>query len=233
MATPWLFRMRFLDLLFAHWPVPAEALRRLLPDDPALELDEFDGTGWLGVVPFTMSDLSVRGLPAIPRLSTFPEVNLRTYVRYRGLPGVWFLSLDVRSRPGVLAGRIGFHLPYHDAEMVAVQRAHGVAIRSVRRGRGPDARFVARYSPVGPVMEAVADSFETWATVRMRQFAADRKGRIWRSEIDHGPWPLQPAEATIDAAELVAAAGLALPDAAPIVQFSRCLDVHAWLPVRA
>jgi uncharacterized protein len=233
MALPWLVRMRWTDLLFAHWPLPAEPLRRLLPDDPDLELDLFDGTAWLGVVPFTMSDVSPRGLPAIPRFSAFPELNVRTYVRHRGRPGVWFISLDARSRPTVLGGRTVFHLPYYHAAMSSTRRGDAVSYRSERRGDRPAVRFVARYRPIGEVITPEPESFATWATVRMRLFSADRRGRIWRTEIDHGPWPLQPAEGTVDAVDLVASDGLSLPNIDPVLHFAGRLDVHGWPPIPA
>jgi uncharacterized protein len=226
--------MRWLDLLFAHGPMPAATLAPLLPVDPDLELDLFDGTAWLGIVPFTMTDVSPRGVPAVPRLSTFPELNVRTYVRYRGLPGVWFLSLDARSRPTVLGGRLVFHLPYHHARMTSVRNGEVVAYRSERRARGErgPAGFAARYRPTGTVMTVADDSFDAWATIRMRLFCADGAGRIWRTEIDHGRWPLQPAEATIDADELLATHGIVLPDRPPILHYSARLDVRGWPPVR-
>ena len=88
------------DLLFAHWPLDPAVLRPLVP--AALELDTIDGRAWLGIVPFRMEDVAPRGLPAIPGLSVFPELNVRTYVAYRGSPGVWFLSLDADSWPTVV-----------------------------------------------------------------------------------------------------------------------------------
>jgi uncharacterized protein YqjF (DUF2071 family) len=230
-ALPWLLRMRWLDLLFAHWPMPPVALQALLPAEPALELDLFDGAAWLGVVPFTMTDVAARGVPAVPRFSTFPELNVRTYVRHRGRPGVWFLSLDARSRPTVLGGRLLFHLPYHEAAMSSRRHGDTVDYHSVRAGGS--ARFAARYRPTGPLRPAASGSFDEWATHRMRLFSADRTGRIWRTEIDHAPWPLQPAEATIDAAEIVASHGLVLPDTPPILHVAARLDVHGWPPVTA
>lgn len=231
MASPWLFRMRWLELLFAHWPVDAEALRSHLPAD--VELETFDGRAWLGVVPFTMADVSPRGLPAIPRLSRFPEINVRTYVRHRGLPGVWFLSLDARSRPTVWGGRSVFHLPYHHARMRATRDEAGF-VDSLSRRRRADVRFGARYRPTGPVVFAGPDSFDAWSTDRKRLFSVDRHGTIWRSEIDHEPWPLQRASGFVAAADLVGAVGLSLPDDdEPILRYSARLDVHGWPPVRA
>src|SRR5690606_20213232 len=95
-AAPWVMAQRWQDLLFAHWPLPPAVLSALLP--PALELDVYSGQGWLGVVPFRMSGVRLRLLPAVPWLSAFPELNVRTYVRLRdrGVEkrGVYFFSLD-------------------------------------------------------------------------------------------------------------------------------------------
>lgn len=232
MPVPWVLRMRWVDLLFAHWAFEPEPIRRLLPGDPALELDLFDGHAWIGVVPFTMTDVSARAVPAIPRLSTFPEVNVRTYVTYRGSPGIWFLSLDARSWPTVLGGRAVFHLPYHHADMAARRSGDAVVYRSRRTGRGMPGAFDATYRPTGPVTIPPAASFDRWATQRLRLFVADRRGRIWRTEIEHGAWPLQPAEATLDARSLLASHGLTQPDVDPILHFAGRLDVRGWPPVR-
>jgi hypothetical protein len=224
--------MRWLDLLFAHWAFEPDLVRRFLPGDPGLEVDLFDDRAWIGVVPFTMTDVSARGVPAIPRFSTFPELNVRTYVTYRGSPGIWFLSLDARSRPTVLGGRSVFHLPYHHADMAARRNGDTVMFRSLRAGGGPPAAFEATYRATGPVTIPPAASFDRWATQRLRLFAGDRRGRIWRTEIEHAPWPLQPAEATLDARSLFASHGLLQPDVDPILHFAARLDVRGWPPVR-
>src|SRR5262245_23820541 len=100
-AGPWLGRMSWCDLLFAHWPVPADALRPLVP--AALAIQEYDCTSWVGLVPFRMKDTMVRGLPDLPGLSAFPEMNLRLYVELGGKPGVWFISLDAANPLAVRA----------------------------------------------------------------------------------------------------------------------------------
>jgi uncharacterized protein YqjF (DUF2071 family) len=103
--------MTWHDLLFAHWPLPTEALAPLLPD--GVELDLFDGEAWLGIVPFRMSGVRLRRLPPLPGTGAFPELNVRTYVRAGGKPGVWFFSLDARSALAVAIARAWFRLPYH------------------------------------------------------------------------------------------------------------------------
>jgi uncharacterized protein YqjF (DUF2071 family) len=112
-AVPWVVFMCWRDLLFAHWPVPAEKLQSLLPS--GLELDTWDGQGWIGVVPFRMTDVGPRLMPPIPGVSSFSELNVRTYVTVGGKPGVWFFSLDADSIVAVRAARWGLHLPYCDA----------------------------------------------------------------------------------------------------------------------
>jgi uncharacterized protein len=230
-ARPWVMRMRWFDLLFAHWPVDSDALAALLP--AGLDLDFFDGQAWLGIVPFTMADVAPRGFPAFGRFSRFPEINVRTYVRHRGSPGVFFLSLDAASRPTVEGARRVFHLPYFRARMSSATVAGATVYRTQRIDRrGPPSRLEARYRPIGPVEPAAPGSLEAWLTDRRRLFAVDRRGRIWRTEIAHAPWPLQPAEAEIPLNTMAAGHGLVLPGMAPHLRFSARLDVRAWTPER-
>ena len=224
-------RMRWVDLLFAHWPVPIEALRPLVPS--GLEIDTFDGTAWLGIVPFRMEGVAPRFLPAVPGLSAFPELNVRTYVRRAGRGGVWFLSLDAASRPAVEGARAGFHLPYFLAHMSAETEAGWVEYRTERADRrGPVAVFEARYRPVGPVEVAAPGSLAGFLTDRRGLYAADRAGRLWWTAIRHAQWPLQPAEAEIGLDTMAAAQGIELPAGPPLLQFAKRLDVVAWWPRR-
>jgi uncharacterized protein YqjF (DUF2071 family) len=227
--TPWVFRMRWVDLLFAHWPVPVEALRPLIPR--TLEIDTFEGQAWLGVVPFRMEDVAPRFLPAPPGPGAFPELNVRTYVTRGGRGGVWFLSLDAGSRLAVEAARAAFHLPYYRAHMSADTDAGWVDYRSERTDpRGAAAIFDGRYRPTGPVALAPAGSLEAFLTDRFGLYAADPDGRISWTAIRHEPWPLQPAEAEIRVNTMAAAHGLMLPAVPPVLHFAKRLDVQAWWP---
>ncbi len=224
-------RMRWLDLLFAHWPVPAETLRPLIP--PALELDTFEDQAWLGVVPFRMEDVAPRFLPAPPGPGAFPEINVRTYVRRRGRGGVWFLSLDAGSALAVEGARIAFHLPYFRATMSSTTEAGWVEYRSVRTDpRGPAAAFDARYRPVGPVELARPGSLAAFLTDRRGLYAADDGGRLWWTAIRHDPWPLQPAELEVRTDSMAAAHGITPPAVAPVLAFAKRLDVMGWWPRR-
>jgi len=222
-------RMRWVDLLFAHWPVDPAVIAALLP--PPLEPDLFDGRAYLGIVPFRMEDVGPRGWPAPPLVGAFPEINVRTYARVGDLSGVWFLSLDAASRLAVEGARAAFHLPYYQAAMRVGRVREVVDYRSIRvDGRGAPARFEARYRPTGPIEWAAPGSLEAWLTDRRRLFAMDGDGRILRTEVRHGPWPLQPAAARIEVETMAAAAGLTLPDEPPHLRFAARLDVRGWWP---
>ena len=230
-GPPWVFRMRWLDLLFAHWPVPIEALRPLIPD--GLELDTFDGEAWLGIVPFRMADVAPRFLPSPPGPGAFPELNVRTYVRRGERRGVWFLSLDAASRLAVEGARAAFHLPYYRARMSSETEAGWVEYRTERIDpRGPAAWFEGRYRPVGPVQLAAPGSLAAFLTDRRGLYAADEAGRLWWSAIRHAPWPLQLAEAEIRTNTMAAAHGIELPSVPPLLHFAKRLDVHGWWPRR-
>jgi uncharacterized protein YqjF (DUF2071 family) len=221
------------DLLFAHWPVPAEALRGLIP--PRLTLETFGGSAWLGVVPFRMTGVRPRMLPDTPGVSAFAELNVRTYVTDGQHPGVWFFSLDAASPLAVRAARASFHLPYFDAQMrCEPDGADGAGLRyaSDRTHRGaPPAALRARYRPTGPAYQSQPGSLDEWLTERYCLYAADRRGRVRRGDIWHARWPLQPAEAELDLQEMTYQIGLRPPAGPPLLHFARALDVVAWLPV--
>lgn len=230
-GRPWVMRMRWLDLLFAHWPIEPAALAAIIP--PPLELDLFEGQAWLGVVPFRMEDVAPRGVPAIPRFSAFPEINVRTYVRHRGVPGVWFLSLDAASRPTVVGAHRFFHLPYFRAAMSSERDEDAVEYRSRREDdRAPAAEFVARYRPTGPAALAEPGSLEAWLTDRWRLFSVDRSGAVYGTSVRHRRWPLQPAAAHIRVNTMARAHGLELPPVEPNLLFSRRVNVRGWWPRR-
>ncbi len=230
---PWVQAMRWHDLLFAHWPVPAEALRPLVPAPLALET--FAGSAWLGVVPFRMTGVRLRGTPSIPGLSAFPEINVRTYARLGDRPGVWFLSLDAASAAAVRVARALYHLPYFRASMSCARREGRVLYRSRRTHRGAaGAEFRGSYAPAGPIFRAGKGSLEEWLTERYCLYARDRRGGIRRCEVHHAPWPLRRAEAALEANSMAASHGVALADplAPPHLLFAERLDVVAWAPER-
>lgn len=219
--------MAWSEVLFAHWPIPPESLAGRIP--PGLELETFDGSAWIGVVPFMMRGVRARCAPPLPGLSVFPELNVRTYVSARGKPGVWFFSLDAASRICVRAARATFRLPYFDAEMRARRDGEWIEYASLRTHRGArPARFAGRYRPIGERLDAAPESLERWLTERYCLYAVDRAGRVLRGEIDHAPWPLRRAEAEISINAMLEQIGLAPPSSPPRLLYSDGVDVRAW-----
>lgn len=214
------------DLLFAHWPIPVPAMRRLVP--AALALDTWGGACWVGVVPFWMSGVRVRGCPPVPGTSRFPELNVRTYVSYGGKPGVFFFSLDAASRLAVWAARRFYHLPYFHARMRAENKAEEVSYHSLRLGSGVE--FHGTYGPIAPIERREVGSLEHWLSERYCLYTV-HAGQVYRGEIHHEPWPLQNAQAEIDVNSVATAAGLVLPEVEPLLHFARRLDVLIW-PLR-
>lgn len=223
---PWVMRQSWLDLLFAHWPVPASALRPLVP--PALAIQEHGGTSWVGVVPFRMDGVMARGLPDVPGVSAFAELNLRLYVERDGKPGVWFISLDAASTLAVWAARRFFHLPYFRADMSVRDEGGRIRYDSVRRGPGARVAFRGVYGPTSEVIESKPGSLERFLTERYCLYAQDPSGAILRAEIHHAPWPLQRASADIDENTIGDAQGVPLPGPPAQLHFARRLDVVVW-----
>ncbi|EMI57742.1 YqjF family protein [Rhodopirellula sallentina] len=191
--TPWVMRMTWSELLFAHWALDPDVVRRWLPE--GLQLDTREGKAWVGVVPFLMSKVTPRLCPPLPRMSRFLELNLRTYVSIDGKPGVWFLSLDAESPFAVRAARATFNLPYKDAVMSMQRSTHGeIEYESRRTHRGePTAQYAACYSASGETFYATPGTLEHWLTARYCLYSVNRHGKIYRGEIDHPPWQLAEA----------------------------------------
>jgi uncharacterized protein YqjF (DUF2071 family) len=192
---------------------------------PRLAIDEFRGSAWVGVVPFWMSGVAWRGWPGVPGASTFPELNVRTYVTWADRPGVWFFSLDAASRLAVWAARRLYHLPYEFARM-AVQRAgERFEYRSERlSGHG----FAASYGATGPVATPAPGSLEHWLTERYCLYARSAGGALSRAEIHHAPWPLQPAEADVRRNDMLRVHGIDAAGPAAHLRYAARMDVVVW-----
>jgi len=227
--APWVMTQTWNDLLFAHWRIDASDLRRSVPD--AFELDLFEGEAWLGVVPFHMTNVGFRGMPALPWLSAFPELNVRTYVRAGDRAGVYFFSLDAARRPAVAAARGLLNLPYYTADMGVERRADGVGYRSRRRSRDR-AEFSAAYEPAGTAFLPRPGSIEYFLTERYCLYHCDRSGRPYRLDIHHPPWRLQVARAAIETNTMAAASSLAIAGPPALLHFAARQDAVAWWPVR-
>ncbi|HEX7289302.1 MAG TPA: DUF2071 domain-containing protein [Candidatus Angelobacter sp.] len=227
---PWIMLQTWHDLLFAHWALTPEKIRPLVPQE--LELDLRDGRAYVAVAPFWMSGIRARWTPPLPRLSRFAELNVRTYVRYKGIPGVYFFSLDAASRMAVRGARWGYGLPYFFAAMSVQSLGENLRYSSRRLEDPRPAEFLGRYRPISAPRVREAGSLEHFLTERYCLYTVDR-GRVSRAYIHHLPGQLQDAEAEIEVNTMAQAAGIELPQSKPLLHFSRLLEVLIWWPERA
>jgi uncharacterized protein len=219
-ARGWTMGQTWEELLFAHWRVPAEELRKHVP--AGLEVEEFDGSAWVGVTPFRLTGLRGRGMLPLPYVSEFLELNVRTYVTAQEKPGIWFFSLDASSRVAVELARRTYRLPYFHARMSATRRADWIAYECSRIDEAGRV-FSGRYRPEGAVFHAEPGTLEWFLTERYCLYTTDR-GALARAEIHHELWPLQQAEAEV---ELVSISPAELRGD-PLLHFSRRQDVVIW-----
>lgn len=226
---PWRWRQRWCDLLFAHWPVPTAQLRPYVPK--ALKIQEFDGTSWVGIVPFRMEGVMLRPFPDLPGISAFPEINLRLYVEHDGKPGVWFLSLDATKSLAVWAARRFFYLPYYKAKISIEKQGDQYHYYSDRKGNN-EVAFKGSYRPVSEPYAARPNTLEHWLTERYCLYAQNPDGDLYRTEVHHRPWPLQKAEASISENSMLLPFDITLPDTPPLLHFASSLDVAVWSPER-
>ncbi len=216
------------ELLFAHWPIAPEIMRRLVPAN--LELDTFEGQAWVGVVPFRMRNIRFFGLTSVPFASRFEELNVRTYVKLDNRPGVFFFSLDASNPVAVEVARQWYHLPYFNARMKVTRQGDKIAYssRRVHFNSPRPAEFEGEYGPTGPVYLSKPGTLESWLTERYCLYAVDKRQRVYRGEIHHKPWPLQPAYANFKVNTVAQSHGLTLPDTKPLLHYAERLDVLAW-----
>ena len=197
-----------------HWPYPAEAVQALLPE--GLEIDLFDGSAWVGLVPFV---LVVGGVPGF---GGFPETNVRTYVRGPDRDtGVWFFSLDAARLAAVVGARLSFGLPYFWSRMRA-RRENGAIAYESRRRVGAAAWLRAEVEPGESI---VATNFDDYLTARFRLFSVFRGG-LASAWVEHVPWPLRTARVLKLEQNLVQAAGLPVAEGQPIVHYSEGVEVR-------
>ncbi len=233
---PWIVWQSWQELLFLHWKVDAADLRALVP--PGLQIDTWRGQGWITVIPMMMVDVRVRGLPQSTAL-TWPQINLRTYVRCNGQRGIYFFSIDAASRVCVTTGR-AMNLRMVRAPVSLRHEGRWRIFEGTRpaSGRFTAAQLSARYRPRGPVFHAEPDTLTHFHTERELMFYLGRRGGLMSIRVHHPPWPLQHVDAEIANNSYLDTTGLASlldrgrrPD---LTMYSGRADTVAWpmLPVR-
>jgi uncharacterized protein len=222
-AGPWIGRQRWSDLLLAHWPVDADALVKRIPEP--LVLDTFRGSAWITVVPFRMEQVRPRGIPEAFGL-TFPELNVRTYVRHGERSGVWFLSLDASSMATVAIGRRLYGLPYFRAGMSMEQ--NGASFRFQSEREDGTAAFSATWRG-GETVDTSPGSLNEWLMERYCFYSRRSDGRVLRGDVHHRKWPVLDAVAQITRSRLDEThPGLRLGEPPALLHSSPGVDVIFW-----
>lgn len=215
---PALLAMDWRDAVFIHWPVDVASLRRLIP--AGLEIDTYDGAGWVSIVAFRIAAARPCGLPPPMGLPAFGEINLRTYVSRPEKPGVWFFELDADSALAVAAGRRLVHLPYQRAKIAPAWSATGATYRSER--------FAAEAAFGGDVRVSAPGTLDRWLVERYCFYTVDPRGRIARGDVAHPPWLVRDARVSIERNALLGAYGLEALASEPLVHVSPGVAVRAW-----
>jgi uncharacterized protein len=205
--------------------VAEASIRPLLP--AGLELDTFGGQAYLTVTAFRVRALRLRGLLPLPFVSSFLQLNVRTYVTAGGKPGVLFFSLDASSPPAVEVARRLSRLPFHHARISAHKRLGWIEYSCVREAAERPYVFDARYRGAGRALIPRPGSLDHFLTERYCFYTADGRSGVHRAEIHHPPWVLEAAEAEIEL-NTVAPDGVEVPEDEPLLHFSKQIDVLAW-----
>jgi uncharacterized protein YqjF (DUF2071 family) len=224
--------MRWEQLTLLHWRYPADEVQALVPG--GLTVETFDGSAWVGLVPFQMR-VDVPLLPSLPRILHFPETNVRTYVQDRsGRPGVWFFSLEASSLAAVITARATYGVPYFWSPMSLTQDGRRLSyVTDRRRWPGPAGATSAVEIEIGePFERDEAGDLDHFLTARWALYGAYGP-LVSYGRMHHEPWPLHHAELLRCDDELVQAAGLAAPAGAPLLHYSPVVTVRCGWPGRA
>ena len=214
---PWVQAQTWDHLLFAHWRVDYASLRSIVPEQ--IPVDTFDESAWLGVTPFRITGFRLRGLPPAPIVSSFPELNVRTYSTIDGKAGIWFFSLDTSNRLAVEAARRAYRLPYYPASISDERRGDTIHFRSERTG----AAFDATYRATGEVSRPAAGTLEHFLTERYCLYTL-HEGAVHRADVHHPLWPLRAAEAEIRENTM----SPVTLEGEPLVHYSERQEVVIW-----
>ena len=231
--APVLMHQNWHHLLFLHWEVPPHELQALLPH--GLDLDTFDGKAYVALVPFTISGVRPSFVPPLPLISSFHEVNVRTYVHRGGKdPGVWFFSLDASSALAVTAARAMYKLPYFDASITfaaSEEPLPSIEFQSRRddpRGTMPANGHVIYKPSDGVITHASPGTLEFFLLERYVLYAADDRHNLDRARVYHQPYPIERAEVIALEETLVWAAGIRRGEEAPLRHYAKEVNVKVY-----
>ena len=217
------------DLAYIHFDYDPTVVQALLPE--GLEVDTWGGRAWVGLIPFSMRNISFPFTPAVPWLGSFPEINVRTYVIRDGVPGVWFFSLDVNRLLPAFVARLTYRLPYCWGRASNILDGHRLVTHVRRRWPAGDAAARIEVS----IGDAIADPspFEHFLTARWGLYSRAGRTKVRYAPVDHPRWELHRASVGIVDESLFVAAGLPAPTGEPHCMWSPGVPVRIGLPHRA
>lgn len=226
-SKKWIMRQSWKNLIFVHWPLNPERLRMHIP--PSLQIDTFNGSAWLGIVVFEMGGIYPRGLSTLSITSAFPEINVRTYVRYNEKPGVYFLSLDVGDWASLTIAKRWLHLPYHPAKISIQKLKSTFHCSSIRQSsKHEPIIYEGIHTPISEIFFPQEGSLDHWLTERYCFFSTNKKARLYCCEIHHAPWPLQLGKTEVKQNTLFSPFHIDLTGTQPITHFSKGVDSLIW-----
>ena len=180
------------NLLFLHWPIPIASIRHRIPKQ--LELDTYNDSAWIGIIPFQMRKLRPSFAFSIPPISNFTEINLRTYVKDKyNRKGVWFFSLDTQNSFGNWIARTFFHLNYRYAETEFLANSdEQLTCKFTMPDRGiPEQSFIWQLTQDDFIPSKNPESLEFFLTERYRLFSYNyKKDVLLTGTLSHEPYQL-------------------------------------------
>ncbi|KKI92857.1 hypothetical protein WQ54_06630 [Bacillus sp. SA1-12] len=226
-SKKYIMRQTWRNLLFLHWPIPIEKLRPHIPS--ALQIDTFNGSAWLGIILFVIDGIFPFGVSSLSLTPRFPEINVRTYVKCNGKPGIYFMSIDVGNWASLKIAKKWYRLPYHSAEISFRKEGQTFHCQSRRKGyEHTPIVFKSKYVPISGVYFPKEGTLDHWLTERYCLFSSHNGINIYCGEIHHRPWPLQKAEIELGINTLFTPYQFDLSGVNPIAHFSTGVDSLMW-----
>lgn len=223
----WIMSQQLQNVLFLHWEVPAHWLTSRLPAE--LELDLYEGKAWISAVLLKAVGTHVRGMPVMPGMQTFLQLNVRTYVRCGKRRGVYFFSMDSNSRTAVQVASLGGFLPYRQASIKMAKHEKQIVFKSSASGKANVSENIELdYKPRKTVIEPT--TLESWLTERYSLWT-NPKERLYRLDISHPPWRLHYVEGNIHKNSLAQFLPVQLHRLRPIAHYSDTIEVLLYAPV--
>ena len=181
----------WVNLGIITYAVPPDLLAGHVPD--GVELDTQDGQAFVSLVAFSFHNTRVLGI-SWPGYRTFPELNLRFYVRRGDERGVVFLREIVGLRLVAWIARTFFNENYRVAPVSCLThdaKSHvTMELRLLWAGKTNRITVTGRK----PVLVPAATSAEHRFTELRCGYGINRRGRTVRYEIEHPAWEIYPVE---------------------------------------